>query len=99
MFNRLTDRRLGAAVAITIDGEPCIAFEADTVASAMLATGHSIFRSTPVSAIPRGPFCMMGACFDYLVWIDGRPNQQACLLRVAAHMCVECSSALLGSPR
>ena len=97
MFNRLTDRQLGAAVAITIDGEPRIAFEADTVASAMLAAGHSIFRSTPVSAIPRGPFCMMGACFDCLVTIDGVPNRQACMTRVAAGMRIERQCAP-GSP-
>jgi predicted molibdopterin-dependent oxidoreductase YjgC len=31
-----------------------------------------------VSGTHRAPYCMMGACFDCLVEIDGIPNQQAC---------------------
>ena len=40
----------------------------------------------PVTCSPRGPYCMMGVCFDCLVEIDGRPNQQGCLVEVRAGM-------------
>jgi predicted molibdopterin-dependent oxidoreductase YjgC len=32
---------------------------------------------------------MMGVCFDCLVVIDGRPNQQACMVTVRDGMRVE----------
>lgn len=38
---------------------------------------------------PRGPYCMMGVCFDCLVTIDGTGNQQGCQIRVRPGMRVE----------
>ena len=35
---------------------------------------------------PRGPFCMMGVCFDCLVEIDGVPNVQGCMTPVREGM-------------
>jgi len=52
------------------------------LAAALLAAGIQNFRNTPVSGAPRGPFCMMGACFDCLVEIDG-VVRQACMLEVS----------------
>ncbi|MFM0736015.1 (2Fe-2S)-binding protein [Paraburkholderia xenovorans] len=57
-----------------------------SVAAALLASGVSRFRATPVSGAPRGPFCMMGACFDCLVEIDGVPSRQSCMVEVKAGM-------------
>ncbi len=51
------------------------------LAAALMAAGVRIFRHTPVSGAPRAPFCMMGACFDCLVQIDGT-TQQACMIEV-----------------
>jgi D-hydroxyproline dehydrogenase subunit gamma len=85
MFRRLpeVDRRV---VRIAIDGEAHEAREGDSVAAAMLAAGRDRCRTTPVSGAPRGPFCMMGVCFDCLVTIDGLGNRQACLVRVVDGM-------------
>ena len=85
MYARLPDARR-ETVAVTIDGEPFAARAGDTVAAALLASGREALRSTPVTGAPRGPFCMMGVCFDCLVTIDGAPNQQACLVLVAPGM-------------
>ena len=52
-----------------------------TLAAALLAAGVSTFRRTPASGAPRGPFCMMGACHDCLVLIDGE-RVQACMTEV-----------------
>jgi len=52
------------------------------LAAALLAAGVDVFRNTPVSGAPRGPFCMMGACFDCLVEIDGTVRQ-ACMIEVS----------------
>lgn len=86
MFARPPDPDAGAAVPITIDGAPFDARAGDTVAAALLAAGVTTFRTTPVSAAPRGPYCLMGTCFDCLVDIDGQPNRQACLTLVASGM-------------
>jgi predicted molibdopterin-dependent oxidoreductase YjgC len=59
-----------------------------SVAAALLAAGVLRFRATPVSASPRAPFCMMGACFDCLVEIDGVPSRQSCMVTVRDGMCI-----------
>ncbi|MDR3095816.1 MAG: (2Fe-2S)-binding protein [Paraburkholderia sp.] len=53
-----------------------------SVAAALLASGALACRASAVSGAPRGPFCMMGVCFDCLVEIDGIPNVQACMTPV-----------------
>lgn len=88
MFKRLPDVGAGR-VAVTIDGRPFDAREGDTVAAALLAAGLVDCRTTPVSGRARGPYCLMGVCFDCLVVINGRPNQQACLTLVRPGMRVE----------
>ena len=53
----------------------------ENLAAELLVAGIAPFRNTPVSGAPRNPFCMMGACFDCLVQIDGE-TRQACMERV-----------------
>jgi predicted molibdopterin-dependent oxidoreductase YjgC len=73
-------------VRIEFEGQPLSARGGDTVAAALLADGHWQFRTTPVSGAARGPFCMMGVCFDCLVEIDGVANRQACMVEVREGM-------------
>ena len=87
MFKRLHDE--AAPVGVTIDGEAFTAREGDSVAAALLAAGRTHCRTTPVSGAPRAPYCMMGVCFDCLVVIDGRPNQQACMIAARDGMRIE----------
>lgn len=88
MFARLPDGTAEVFV-VTVDGATLEARAGDTVAAALLASGRPASRETPVSGAPRGPFCMMGVCFDCLVVIDGVPNQQACMVAVAPGMRIE----------
>ncbi|MEJ2623414.1 MAG: (2Fe-2S)-binding protein [Pseudolabrys sp.] len=88
MFKRLPEAE-GAAVAVTIDGEPFNAREGDSVAAALLAAGRTYCRETPISGAKRAPYCMMGVCFDCLVTVDGVGNRQGCLVRVQDGMCIE----------
>ena len=88
MFRRLPESA-GTDVPVFVDGQAFTARAGDTVAAAVLASGRAACRTTPVSGAPRGPFCMMGVCFDCLVVVDGRPNQQGCLVRVAPGMRIE----------
>ena len=89
MFRRRPEAAAAATVALTIDGEPVVARAGDTVAAAVLASGRAVCRTTAVGGVPRGPYCMMGVCFDCLVTIDGVGNRQACLIPVAEGMRVE----------
>src|SRR5215211_140980 len=96
MFRRLPDAETGRrAVVVTIDGAAVCCFDSDTVAAALLAAGCIDFRSTPVIGSRRGPYCMIGACFDCLVSIDGAPNRQGCMTRVRDGMRIE---RQLGAP-
>jgi D-hydroxyproline dehydrogenase subunit gamma len=75
--------RAGAAdLTIWFEGQAVPARSGDSVAVALLAAGITTTRSTAVSGAPRGPFCMMGACFDCLSVVDGRPNVQSCMTPV-----------------
>jgi predicted molibdopterin-dependent oxidoreductase YjgC len=58
----------------------------DSLAAALLAAGVSVFRRTPVSGAKRGPFCMIGNCFECLVEIDGQGVAQACSTEVRQGM-------------
>ncbi len=70
-----------ARVEVHCDGAPLGLPEGMNLAAALLAAGVDVFRHTPVSGAPRAPFCMMGACFDCLVEIDG-VVRQACMIEV-----------------
>jgi D-hydroxyproline dehydrogenase subunit gamma len=71
-----------STVRIEIDGKLRHVPPHYSVAAALLESGADACRTTAVSGVKRGPFCMMGVCFDCLVEIDGVPNVQACMTRV-----------------
>lgn len=73
-------------VTVQLNGRPLQVLKGCSVAAAMLASGIADFRGTPVSGARRAPYCMMGACFDCLIEIDGRANRQACLVEVRQGM-------------
>ena len=93
MYKRLPElaaSNLNAGLlAVTIDGKPFAARDGDTVAATLLAAGLADCRTTPVLGSARGPFCMMGVCFDCLLVIDGRPNQQSCMIPTRDGMKIE----------
>ena len=81
MFKRLHDIN-ETRVTITIEDRQIKVPASDNVAAAMLSAGIVVARTTAVSGAHRGPYCMMGTCFECLVEIDGVPNQQACQTQV-----------------
>ncbi|MCF8482217.1 MAG: (2Fe-2S)-binding protein [Rhodospirillum sp.] len=87
MFKRI-DGEARPTVTFTFEGQPITAQAGDSVSAALLLAGETVFRDTPISGAPRGPFCQMGVCFDCLVEIDGQPNRQACMTPVAEGMVV-----------
>jgi predicted molibdopterin-dependent oxidoreductase YjgC len=71
-----------APVDIWFNDQPLRVPGGRSVAAALLASGIARFRATPVSGAPRAPYCMMGACFECLVEIDGVPSRQSCMVTV-----------------
>ena len=77
-----TDAQADATIQIWFNDQPLNVPGGRSVAAALLAVGVQRFRATPVSGAPRAPYCMMGACFECLVEIDGMPSRQSCLVTV-----------------
>ncbi|KRE24605.1 (2Fe-2S)-binding protein [Bosea sp. Root483D1] len=85
MFRKLHDPG-PQAVTIFIDGRPVVAELGESVAAVLLRQQEGWSRTTPVSASPRAPYCMMGVCFECLVEVDGQGSVQSCLTPVANGM-------------
>ena len=82
----------GRIVHLQFDGEAINAFDGDNLAAALLRAGKVEFRTASKND-RRGPYCMMGVCFECLVEIDGRPNQQACQITVCDGMIIQRQNA------
>lgn len=88
MFESFDESRSDCTLSFTFDGRSVSAKPGMSVAAALLTHGVMTVRETPVSGAARGPFCMMGACYDCLVLIDG-VTVQACLTPVHEGLVVE----------
>ena len=75
-----------STVTVFLDGKPLSVAADDTVAAALLTAGVTEFCSSPRHGSPRGPYCMIGNCYDCLLEIDGMPYRQGCLTTVAEGM-------------
>lgn len=81
-------------VEIEVDGEKIQAFEGETIASALIANGRSLFRYTEKNHEPRGVFCAIGRCTDCLMIVDGIPNVRTCITPVKRGMKIETQRGL-----
>lgn len=88
MFRRRPDAP-EATVAVTVEGHTVRVPTGATAAAAFLLAGLRSIRETPARGSPRGPYCLMGICYDCLAEIDGVPNRQACMVTVAEGMRIE----------
>ena len=85
MFRRISKPKTDP-IELSFEGQLIYAQRGETVAAALLAGGINTFRTTPGNGSERGPFCMMGVCFECLVVIDEQPNRQACQVFVQPGM-------------
>lgn len=79
----------GRQFEIEVDGRPIVAYEGETVAAALLASGIRTFRHTTGHDAPRGIFCGMGICFDCTMTVNGVPNVRTCVTPAEPGMKVE----------
>ncbi|WP_116474504.1 (2Fe-2S)-binding protein [Zobellella maritima] len=73
-----------ATVLVRIDDEPCRVPAGSTVASVLLQQRKVIWREGRA----RTPLCLMGVCYECLVWVDGE-QRQGCQVPVAAGMDID----------
>jgi predicted molibdopterin-dependent oxidoreductase YjgC len=64
-------------VAFVLDGRPCSALAGDTVLTAILVQADRL-RESDFCGAPRAGFCLMGACQDCWVELDGGERLRAC---------------------
>ena len=81
MFRSINNTQ-NESITIYFDGKALTVPKDRNVATALLEAGISNFRKTTLNNENRGPYCMMGVCFDCLINIDGMDNQQACMIKV-----------------
>ena len=72
----------GREVVIFVDGCPVRAYEGETIATALMASGHWTFQIRNDEAL--GVFCNIGMCHSCLLTVDGRSGVKACCTAVAA---------------
>jgi len=92
-----TGVRRGAAVTVTVDGEPVQAYLGETVAAALIAHSGSLALRTTHGGSARGLYCGMGVCFDCLVAVDGVPNTRACMTWVRNGMKISHMNGLVAA--
>ena len=85
MFKKRPDSR-AATIAVEVEGRTIMVPQGASAAAAVLLAGLGSIRDTAVGGGERGPYCMMGVCFDCLAEIDGVPNRQSCMVRVRPGM-------------
>lgn len=71
----------GAPIVIRVDGVAMSCFKGETIATAMLAAGRTIFRRD-AEGRARGLFCNMGTCCECMVTLPGGRRLRACITDV-----------------
>jgi D-hydroxyproline dehydrogenase subunit alpha len=86
---RFSDPALRSArqIALTFDGRALHAYDGETIAAALAASGIAELGRRRDGS-PRGTWCGMGVCQECLVNIDGVPSFRACMTAVTDGMTV-----------
>lgn len=75
-----------ARITLTLDGQPIEAQQGDTLLTALLADGAGHLRESEFGDGPRAGFCLMGACQDCWVVVEGIGRVRACATLAAQGM-------------
>ena len=87
MFVNVAGQQAGT-IKVAFEGREVSIRAGLSIAAGLLEAGITHFRDSPVTRSPRAPFCMMGACFDCLVIVDGETNCQACMVEARDGMVI-----------
>lgn len=86
MFKRRDSDPGISKVTIDFEGQLLEVNASETVSAALMASGVKSMRTTDKDKAKRAPYCQMGVCFECLVEINGRANQQGCMTKVEEGM-------------
>ncbi len=81
-------------VTIYFDGKQYEAYEGDTIASALLASGVRTLRCHEDKGTPRGIYCNIGHCFECRVRVNGKNTVRACITPVENNLQIESGLSL-----
>lgn len=76
-------------VTISLDGVATTVEDGEPIAAILLRTPPFTARLSPIGGGARAPYCMMGACFECLVEIDGETSTRACMTPARHQMVVQ----------
>nr|WP_246523079.1 (2Fe-2S)-binding protein [Neoroseomonas eburnea] len=65
-------------ISLTLEGAPIEAQQGDTLLTALLAAEAGHLRVSEFGDGPRAGFCLMGACQDCWVFVEGMGRVRAC---------------------
>lgn len=81
MFKTINDAPPAKLVPLEVDGHVIHAADGSTLAIALMQAGVHTIRHNHRGE-PRAPYCLMGACFECLVQVNGQEQVQSCMVRV-----------------
>ncbi|RWD19010.1 MAG: (2Fe-2S)-binding protein [Mesorhizobium sp.] len=87
-FRPIFEDETADLVPITVNGIVVAARNGQTLALALLESNLDHFNTNPVSGNRRLPYCMMGACFECRLIVDGARDVLACRCEVRPGMVV-----------
>jgi predicted molibdopterin-dependent oxidoreductase YjgC len=88
MFRKLAAEKAGTPVTIMVNGVATEVQEGEPIAAILLRIPPFTTRSTPITGVARAPYCLMGACFECLVEIDGVTSTRSCMVQARGGMVV-----------
>lgn len=81
----------GKEIEIFVDGQPVKAYRGETIATALLASGHLVSHIT--DAGPLGVFCNVGMCHSCVMTVNGWPSVRICSTLVTPGCKIETQNA------
>ncbi len=77
-----------ARITLQVDDVPVQAFDGDTLLTAMLSGDARRLNDNDFGGGPRAGFCLMGACQECRVRVDGLGSVRACVTPASSGMSV-----------
>lgn len=82
----------GPLVEVRVDGQSVRLPQGMVLTTALAIAGYRQLRRSPRAGSPRGAFCLMGACQECAIFIDGT-LRQACMSTAQQGMQIELRGA------
>lgn len=79
----------GKKITLQFEGKPIQAYENESIAAALFASGVKVLSRSRRFNNPRGWFCGIGKCCSCMMRVDGVPNVRTCVVPVRQGMKVE----------